>query len=557
MPLAPLPVNLAPELVFGLVAPIGVDLDMVSEVLGGTLHEMHYRAQVLRLTQLMREVPVTIPPESRDSMRPKQSLVSSYKERIAHANAIRACFGDIALAALAISAIRSFRSAEWQRRTDAGEDTHPDDRRHPEEEPIPHQAYIIRQLKRPEEVALLREVYGRQFVLISAYASPGWRVQRLAGLEKESRGGLVSESYAQNLAQALVMQDAKESQDTHGQNVRDAFPLGDVFIDAASRVHCENELRRFVHLLFGSNEITPTHDEYGSYLAKSASLRSADLSRQVGAAIFRPSGEILTLGCNEVPKAEGGTYWTGDEPDARDFVKGSDPNEARKTQVLVDLIDRLHKGGHLSRELMEIRDPNEISNSLLNDPGPDSIRNSRVMDLIEFGRIVHAEMSALSDAARKGIPVEGATLYCTTFPCHICAKLIVSAGIKKVVYLEPYPKSYASDLHDDAIAVDSDAPGAKVAFNAFLGISPFRYRDLFEKHKRKDSAGLAQRWSKGEQRPMINVLYPSYFRAEAYVVGSLGAAMEEKSDKGGEPAVRSRRSRAGAAAGTTGRRRTR
>ena len=179
------------------------------------------------------------------------------------------------------------------------------------------------------------------------------------------------------------------------------------------------------------------------------------------------------------------------------------------------------------------------------------------MDLIEFGRIVHAEMSALSDAARKGIPVEGATLYCTTFPCHICAKLIVAAGIKKVVYLEPYPKSYASDLHDDAIAVDSDAPGAKVAFNAFLGISPFRYRDLFEKHKRKDSAGLAQRWSKGEQRPMINVLYPSYFRAEAYVVGSLGAAMGEKSDKGRESAVRSRRSRARVAAGTTGRRRTR
>jgi cytidine deaminase len=150
------------------------------------------------------------------------------------------------------------------------------------------------------------------------------------------------------------------------------------------------------------------------------------------------------------------------------------------------------------------------------------------MDLIEFGRIVHAEMSALSDAARKGISVEGATLYCTTFPCHLCAKLIVAAGIKKVTYLEPYPKSYASELHGDAIAVDSDKPNGKVAFNAFLGVSPFRYRDLFEKRRRKNAVGMAERWSQGEPSPVINVLYPSYFRAEAYVASSLGSLLKEK-----------------------------
>jgi cytidine deaminase len=226
--------------------------------------------------------------------------------------------------------------------------------------------------------------------------------------------------------------------------------------------------------------------------------------------------------------------------DARDFVQGSDPNEARKTQVLVDLIDRLHKGKHLSSQLMKILDANEISKLLLSEAGPNAVNDSRVMDLIEFGRIVHAEMSALSDAARKGISVEGSTLYCTTFPCHICAKLIVAAGIRKVVYLEPYPKSYASDLHGDAIAVDSDASDErKVAFNAFLGVSPFRYRDLFEKRKRKDSAGIAQRWNQGERRPMINVLYPSYFRAEAYVVSALGAAMTQQASRAEEASAQS------------------
>ncbi|HTB48125.1 MAG TPA: deaminase, partial [Acetobacteraceae bacterium] len=280
-----------------------------------------------------------------------------------------------------------------------------------------------------------------------------------------------------------------------------------------------------------NSDTPPTHDEYGMYLAKSVSLRSSDLSRQVGAAIFRPSGEVATTGCNEVPKFGGGTYWIGDKGDARDFVQGSDPNEMRKNQVLVDIIDRLHKGGHLSDKLMTVNDPNEISKLLLEQVGPNSISDSKVMDLLEFGRIVHAEMSALSDAARKGISVENATLYCTTFPCHICAKLIVAAGIAKVVYLEPYPKSYASELHGDAISVEADAPTAKVAFNAFLGMSPYRYRDLFEKRKRNDETGPSQRWNEGEARPVINSLYPSYFRAEAYVVGTLGNALVLRSNE--------------------------
>ena len=72
-------------------------------------------------------------------------------------------------------------------------------------------------------------------------------------------------------------------------------------------------------------------------------------------------------------------------------------------------------------------------------------------------------------------------LYCTTFPCHICAKHIVASGIGRVVYLEPYPKSYAAELHKDSIDVDPEEPTHRVRFEAFIGVSPYRYRDLFEK----------------------------------------------------------------------------
>jgi cytidine deaminase len=509
----------APELVFGLVAPIGVDLDLVTDVLDHALQEMSYRVHTLRLTALMREVPT-------DIQLKETSFVERYTSRIEYANEVRYKLGNEALASLAISAIRAFRAQEWERRASAHNISEATNAGEKEEEiPLPSQAYVLRQIKRPEEVTLLRSVYGRQFVLVSAFAGQAERIRRIEELERQSCGGLISSVAITSTAQKLVLQDDNEKDEPTGQNVRDAFPLGDVFIDATNRLTCEQTIRRFVSLFYGSNEITPTHDEYGMYIAKSASLRSSDLSRQVGAAIFRPSGEVVSMGCNEVPKAGGGTYWAGDARDSRDIAIGFDANELHKIEVLVDLLDRLKKGNHLSTKLMEMTDTNQIGKELLADNAQYSIAESKLMDLIEFGRSIHAEMSAISDASRKGISVEDGTLYCTTFPCHICAKHIVAAGIRCVVYLEPYPKSYASQLHRDSITLERDGSIDKVLFEAFIGVSPYRYRDLFEKGKRK-YGGVAQRWNKGTRRPMIEVYLPTYSKAETQVVASLKHDLE-------------------------------
>jgi deoxycytidylate deaminase len=522
-----LQLSTGPELVFGLIAPIGADLDRITDSLDQALREMDYQVHSLRLTALMREVPTGLPLD-------EGPYVTSFQHRIAYANEVRRLLGDEALSVLAVSAIRVFRADERKRRRAAASGGESDRADEPEtgesdeEAPLPFQAYVIRQIKRPEEVAILRGVYGRQFILIGGYAPQEWRTKRIEERERQSRGGLISVVEARNAAHALVMQDAREARDEHGQNVGDAFPLCDVFVDTTSRNSCEQMIRRFINLLFGNNEVTPTHDEYGMYLAKSASLRSSDLSRQVGAAVFRSSGEIATLGCNEVPKAGGGTYWSGDSADARDFVAGHDPNDLRKIEILVDLLDRLKKGNYLSTYLMEIDNSNEIGKILLSDKGYESVAESRVMDIIEFGRIIHAEMSALSDAARNGVPISGGVLYCTTFPCHICTKHIVAAGLVQVVYLEPYPKSYASELHGDSIIVDQlpTEKTDKVIFRPFIGISPYRYRDLFEKGKRKYSGGSAQRWNRDNRRPMIEVYFPSYFKAEARVVGQVRQQLE-------------------------------
>ena len=63
---------------------------------------------------------------------------------------------------------------------------------------------------------------------------------------------------------------------------------------------------------------------------------------------------------------------------------------------------------------------------------------------------VHAEQNAIIQAAKYGIDINGATLYCTHQPCVICAKMIINAGIKRVVYQEGYPDEFSLQLFNEA-----------------------------------------------------------------------------------------------------------
>ena len=68
---------------------------------------------------------------------------------------------------------------------------------------------------------------------------------------------------------------------------------------------------------------------------------------------------------------------------------------------------------------------------------------------------VHAEQNAIIQAAKLGVSVDGATLYCTHQPCTICTKMIINSGITRVVYKFPYPDEFAQKLFDEAgIAVE-------------------------------------------------------------------------------------------------------
>jgi dCMP deaminase len=68
----------------------------------------------------------------------------------------------------------------------------------------------------------------------------------------------------------------------------------------------------------------------------------------------------------------------------------------------------------------------------------------------ELCRGLHAEQNALIQASKHGISVDGAILYCTTFPCAICTKMLINAGIIRIVYSEGYPDNLTQDLLDEA-----------------------------------------------------------------------------------------------------------
>ena len=63
---------------------------------------------------------------------------------------------------------------------------------------------------------------------------------------------------------------------------------------------------------------------------------------------------------------------------------------------------------------------------------------------------VHAEQNAIIQAAKLGVSVDGATLYCTHQPCTICTKLIINSGISRIVYKYPYPDKFAQELLEEA-----------------------------------------------------------------------------------------------------------
>ena len=495
-----------PELVVAIVAPIGTDLPMLSKVITECLSEVNYKTISIKVTDALKSLKI-------DFKLTENPADERYHSYIDAGNKLRRALGrSEAFSLFTIASITSARSVVNK----GGRD------------PLLRTAFVISQFKRPEEIELLRRVYGPNLVQVSAFCAREKRISNLATKIRDSSDRNKRRDPFESKAIDLVNRDADEEDESFGQRVRQTFPLADIVVDASSEASAYSSFNRFLRAFFGDKTVSPSTDEQGMFIAKSASFRSSDLARQVGAAILGCDGSVHAIGCNEVPKVGGGAYWDSDELDARDFKLGIDHGDKLRRDVLGDLIERLQKKGLLRDELCK-QNGGDLLNQLLADSGKLAVKESMLMDVIEYGRAVHAEMMAITDASRFGKPIAGSTLYSTTFPCHLCARHIVASGINRVVYIEPYPKSLVPELYADSISVkEGEDPGTKIPFQPFVGISPNRYAELFSKTRWKDADGKPNQWIAERSQPIIRLLTAQYFQNEDAVLVSLAEILDQK-----------------------------
>ena len=497
-----------PELVFGLVGPAGVDFDLLVEIVCEELSRIDYKWTVIRLSELLETL------DKYSDLKTVKHEEERYEKYMDGGNNFRATLerGD-ALALLAVHRIRKIRK----------DITHHKPRK---PTPAPRHAYILRRLVRREEVRTLRTIYGRGFFLIAAYSPRAQRAEVLSKKIADSYHDASKEKF-RSRAEYILQRDAGEivpekekgqEQRLFGQDVRKAFPMADLFIKAEDREEIKSSVSRFVKLIYSYPYHTPTRDESCMFHAQAAAFRSADLSRQVGAVISTTEGDIVAIGCNEVPKPMGGLFWEGDSGDSRDFMVGYDAATKSRIELLTDVLNILRENSWLSVQKRKKNVESLVKQELL-DEKTGLMKDSQLMDLLEFGRSVHAEMAALMDASRRGVSVEGCTLYTTTFPCHLCAKHIIAAGISRVVYVEPYPKSRAEDLYPKSISVNkpADRPDM-VKFEAFAGIASRLYMTLFEAPTRKEDEGNIVQWKPIDENARVGRFVASYLQIETKAV---------------------------------------
>ena len=467
------------ELVFALIGPVGTDLDRLIELINDEMSLFGWKSEMIHLSDdlyFFNGLKTSLPTEKTKEYLDKKILWLQKAGNQLRFQTKR----KNAMAMLAVQKIKHRRDNLLDKK---GFNIFPNQKT----------VYIIRSLKRPEEVKLLRTIYGPFCLFLAAYSPRYSRIENLSREISKSYGSINEKPY-RKFAEELIDKDESDKKD-YGQLVEETFPLADAFFNTDEIATLPNQVARFIAVLFGDPVQSPTKDEYGMFLAKAAALRSAELSRQIGSVITTEEGDVISVGTNEVPKPCGGVYGIEDKDDDRDCRRGDDVSQDMKEAVVKQLLTLL-----LSKKLLKLTIPIE---DLMKKLWP-YIKNTELGGIGEFGRAVHAEMAALTDAAKRGVSVKGGTLYTTTYPCHNCTRHIIASGIHRVVYLEPYPKSKAEWLHRKAIVVASPTwVEGVVNFQPFVGISPRRYVELFE-------------YGKGQRREQAKIFrkttaFPRYF----------------------------------------------
>lgn len=474
--------NQANEIFFAVVGPVGAGGSRAIESLQRACKEAGYQCEWIKASGLIRSWAEAAGKDLPSSTEKTLDTVQQYQNL---GDAMRA-MDPTAVARATLEEIAKRRAGHTGKPYVKGQAVVPDNTK---------RAYLIDSIRHPAETILFRRTYANAFALIGVVCEESERRQRILGKYLTKPAQKDAELVA--IADKFISRDADDGAVAHGQHVTDAFHGADFFVDNSASDDDDDHqlldepLSRLVSIVSHDRLIRPTMDETAMHHAHSARVRSACLSRQVGAALVDSDGTVVATGTNEVPRAGGGVYGETNPGENGGDHRCAFRQEAfcssnrEQNKIIDDLIDSIPA-------LKDAADKASLRKA---------IRKTRVGQLLEFSRAVHAEMDALLSAGREGVSTIGTRLFVTTFPCHYCARHVVSAGVYEVQFIEPYPKSLALDLHKDAITVEqgdwmppeevsmaqevrtkADAKIAgKVLFKPFVGVAPRLYLRAFEK----------------------------------------------------------------------------
>ncbi|WP_162233739.1 anti-phage dCTP deaminase [Sphingomonas sp. Leaf17] len=516
------------EMIFGVVGPVGSGTSEVAEALHKFLKDNGYDANIYKARDVITEWANAsefniIGDGKMDCTRALQDAGDELRRKTGENSAV---------AVRLIRKIVEHRAKATSVEMVTGRAVEPDSA---------PRAYILDSLRNPGEVELLRRVYQQAFCLIGVVCDDETRKSRLT--QKFSDAG-------RDKIEEFMQRDEKAAV-KYGQQVSATFHLSEFFLDnSVSRLktlvggkevpnpdwNVTDELGRLTDILSHTKIYRPRTNETAMYHAFGARMRSACLSRQVGAALMDGKGSLLATGTNEVPRAGGGVY-------------GSEFGQVSDDDINPDADHRCAFHGGYCRNTME---QNSIVSELVNalegfglKNSPDvrnKIKSTRLGQIIEFSRAVHAEMDALLSAARQGVSTIGSRLFVTTYPCHNCARHIVAAGVDEVQFIEPYLKSRALPLHGDSITTvkkDWMAPSKistydnnkghdvspLVLFRPFTGVAPRLYRRAFYKDRelKNESTGVMfENFPEADGSGVAQALQVSYAQVEAKITESIG-----------------------------------
>jgi len=205
--------------------------------------------------------------------------------------------------------------------------------------------------------------------------------------------------------------DSGEDQPEYGQQVRKCVDLADVVINNNTSLEdLQHKLDKYLKLIEKPRRYRPSKQELGMAHASRESRNSLCLKRQVGAVIMRERS-IISRGYNDVPNG---------------VLPCRDMGQCNR--------DYYRECPHCGEPIA----PTISKCSNCDQPIPKDWRKM-IRKYLDLCRALHAEQRAILQSAKKKISLKGTTLYVTTYPCLMCAKGIIEVGIKRVIYVDPYP----------------------------------------------------------------------------------------------------------------------